>query len=315
MAHQDAASAQNRLYRMKKIFTKEFVIGLSVVIAIVILVFGIDYLKGINLFQPTNFYTVDYDNVAGLEKSAPVTINGFKVGQVRDIEFDYEKPGKIKVIMALDKNLRLPEGSKAMLASTLLSGGYIEIVCGESSKMLEKGSALEPIAGSDLMASLQAEVMPKINGILPKVDSLLYNLNMLVADPALTASIRRLDGITNNVLLASNGLNTTMNGHLPGIMGKANVAMTHLDTITANLAVLSYDLKQMPLQPTMENVQRITTNLEAFSAQLNNPNSTLGMLTKDPELYNRLNTVAADVDSLIVDIKKNPKRYISIKLL
>ena len=127
---------------MKKLFNKEFVIGLSVILAIAILIFGIEFLKGVNLFKPTNFYMVSYTNVAGLELSAPVTIDGYKVGQVREIKFNYEHPGEIDVLLAVDKNLRLPEDSKAVIESSLLSGAYITIQRGHSSKMIEVGGKL-----------------------------------------------------------------------------------------------------------------------------------------------------------------------------
>lgn len=306
--------SRNIIY-MKKKFNKEFIIGLSVIIAIVILFFGIDYLKGINLFQPTNYYTIEYKDVAGLEKSAPVTINGFKVGQVRDISIDYSHPDKVKVTLALNKDLRLPEDSRAELASTLLSGAYVNIRLGSSDKMMAVGSEIQPMITSDLMTALQQDVMPAVGNILPKIDSLLYHLNELAGDPALQQSIQRLDGITNNIMLTTSSLNSQISSQLPGIMSGARTAMVQLDTITGNLAVLSRDLKTLPLQPTVDNLQRVTANLEQFSQQLNNQNSTLGKLTNDPTLYNHLNTVAADIDSLIVDIKRNPKRYISIKLL
>ena len=303
---------------MKKKFGKEFAIGVSVILAILILIFGIDYLKGINLFKPANFYEVYYDNVAGLDISAPVTINGYKVGQVRDINIDYDKPGKVKVVLALNKDLHLPEGTKAQMGSTLLSGAYINLVMGTGKKTLPKGSTLESTSSKDLMAALSDDVMPAVNSILPKVDSLISNINMLVADPALLQSIQRLDGITGNVYAASGSLNNTMgtlNSRIPGIMGNVSYATVRLDTITDNLAGLSRDLRALPLQPTMANVERITANLQKFSDQLNNQNSTLGKLTTDPALYNQLHRVSADIDSLILDIKKNPKRYISIKLL
>lgn len=300
---------------MKKKISKEFVIGLSVIVAILILFFGIDYLKGINLFRPANFYEVYYDNVAGLTVSAPVTINGYKVGQVRDISIDYKKPGKVKVTLACDKDLRIPSDSQAALASSLLSGASVELLMGASSQDLPVGSTIQPYETTDLMASLQNDLMPKVNGILPKVDSLLYNLNVLVSDPALAASIQRLDGITANIYTASEGLNTSLNKQLPGILRNANVATVHIDTIADNLAVLSRHLKTLPLNSTMENIDQLTANLNEFSLQLKNPNSTLGKLTNDPALYNQLNKVSADIDSLIIDIKKNPKRYISIKLL
>ena len=169
-----------------------------------------------------------------------------------------------------------------------------------------------------MMTAVQEELLPTIAGIMPKVDSLLVSLNNLVADPALKQSIARLDGITSNVYAASNGLNGTMrtiNGSVPGIMGNVSRATVQIDSLTRNLAVLSSDLRNLPIQPTMDNVNRITSNLEAFSRQLNSTESTIGRLNNDPELYNRLNAVSADIDSLIVDIKRNPKRYISIKLL
>ncbi len=300
---------------MKKIFNKEFIIGICVIAAIVILIFGIDYLKGINLFSPANFYYASYDNVAGLEISSPVTVDGYKVGQVREIQFDYENPGKIKVLLALNKNLRIPVDSKATMGSTLMSGNFIAIKLGKSAEKIPVGGDIESYETSDLMSSLSEDLMPAVNKILPRVDSLLYNLNRLAGDPALLSSIRRLDGITGNVLNATDGLNSTVNKDLPVVMRNVKSISHGFDTVTANLGILSAQLKSLPLNTTVDNVNALTDNLTKFSNQLNDPNSTLGMLMNDPELYNKLNRVAADVDSLIVDIKKNPKRYISIKLL
>ena len=300
---------------MKKLISKEFIIGISVIAAILVLVFGIDYLKGINLFSPANFYYAEYENVQGLETAAPVTINGYKVGQVREIQFDYANPGKVRVLLALNKDLKLPVDSKAELASTLLSGAYVNIRMGSSTKMLEKGSNVPTMVVPDMMASISNDVMPAVNSILPKIDSLLYNLNTLVADPALLASIQRLDGITGNVYAATDGLKTTLKSDIPIIMRNTRGITHGLDSVVSNLGMLSYNLKELPLSITVDNVNQITANLTKFSDQLNNQKSTLAMLMNDPELYNRLNSVAASVDSLIVDIKRNPKRYISIKLL
>ena len=90
---------------------KTFVIGLCVIIALLIVIFGINYLKGINMFKGANYYYASYTNVAGLAQSAPVTINGYKVGLVREIEYEYDNPGHIKVELSLDKSLRLTKGT------------------------------------------------------------------------------------------------------------------------------------------------------------------------------------------------------------
>ena len=307
---------------MNKLKSKEFIIGICVIVALAILFFGINFLKGINLFTPANFYTVSYDNVAGLETAAAVTIDGYKVGQVRDIEFDYNNPGKIKVTLALNKDLRVPYDSQAIITPSMLSGPSIEIRLGKSRKYLDIGSEIPAGAGTDMMGTVTNDIMPKVVEILPTLDSLLVNLNAtarnlneLSGHPALYASVSRLDMITANVAALSSSLKTTMNTQVPGVMRNANSITAHLDSVTADLAMLSSQLKTLPLQSTMDNVMVTTANLKTLSEDLNNPQGTLGQLMHNPELYDRLSRVTADIDSLIVDIKAHPKRYISIKLL
>lgn len=300
---------------MKKLFTKELIIGVSVIAAVLILFIGIEYLKGINIFKPSNYYVASYDNVAGLEISAPVSIDGYKVGQVREIKFNYEKPGKIDVVLALNKSLRLPEDSKASIESTLMSGAYVDIRMGKSSKLLEVGGNIEGVTTPDMMANISQNVLPAVGNLMPKVDSLLTSLNNLVSDPALLKTVQTLDDVAENINVASGSLNSVLGRQVPNLIGNANKVTHNLDSLTSNLNELSLQLKQLPISTTMDNVNSITASLASFSEQLNSPNSSIGMLMHDPELYNRINRVAADVDSLLIDIQKNPKRYISIKLL
>lgn len=307
---------------MKKLARKEIGIGLSVIVAILILIFGIEFLKGINLFRPANFYLAYYDNVDGLDVSAPVKVNGFKVGQVREINFDYTKPGKTEVVLALNKNLHLPEDSRAVISSSLMGEAYIEIDVGKSPDYIPVGGVVATHQGGSLLSGLSDSLMPKVTETLTIIDSVLLSLNSVVSDPALSQAIGKLEGIGDNVYIASNGLKTLMNKDVPMLVGSANGVignlgntMLRVDTISGNLALFTNQLSQLPLTETIGGLNSTIANLENFSAQLKNPNSTLGLLMNDPELYNRLNNVAASVDSLIVDIKRNPKRYISIKLL
>ena len=300
---------------MKRIFTKEVIIGICVALAIVILCFGIEFLKGINVFKPSNFYIAEYENVEGLEVAAPVTIDGYKVGQVREINFNYENPGKIQVLIAVNKQLHIPVDSRAMIGSTLLSGSYVEILMGTSSEMIPLGGEIQSGTVPDMMSSISNDILPSVSSIMPKIDSLLISVNHLVADPAIAASLKNIETLTSNLSATSQNLNSLMQRQVPGILNGANVAVANLDTITANLTSLSEELNRLPLAQTIENVNGLTSNLVKFTGNLNNPNSTLGELTQDSELYDKLNRLTADIDSLIIDIKKNPKRYISIKLL
>ncbi|MCH5227547.1 MAG: MCE family protein [Muribaculaceae bacterium] len=300
---------------MKRIFTKEVIIGLCVACAIVILCFGIEFLKGINLFRPANFYVAQYENVSGLEVAAPVLIDGYKVGQVREINFNYENPGKIEVLLALNKQLRLPVDSRAMIESTLLSGSFVNIKLGQSPDLIPLGGDISTGVTPDLMASISDELLPSVSKIMPKIDSLLLSANQLISNPAIEASLKNIEVLTANLTATSRSLNGMMGNQIPGLMKDAGTVMTNLDSITVNLTLLSQELSKLPLNQTVENVNGLTSNLVKFTGNLNNPNSTLGQITQSDELSKRLNTVVADIDSLIVDIKKNPKRYISIKLL
>ena len=148
---------------MKK-YNKEFIIGLCVIIAGLVLFFGIDYLKGINLLNPTHFYYAEATDVSGLEKSAPVTVNGFKVGQVRSIKYDYDHPGKIKILLAVNDKLNLPEDSYAQLASSLLNGGYINLVVGKSSNLIPNGGFVPLRSEKGIMDAVTNDLVPKQNG-------------------------------------------------------------------------------------------------------------------------------------------------------
>jgi phospholipid/cholesterol/gamma-HCH transport system substrate-binding protein len=207
------------------------------------------------------------------------------------------------------------EGTTAAITQSMLSGASITLNVGKSDKVLPYDSEIAAATAPDLMATLSNEIVPSATSLMQHVDSLLYNVNDLVSNPALLQAINRLDGISYNLLGATGGLNTTLNAQTPVLLNRVNNVAGNLDAITADLNDFSTQLKGLPLDKTVENVNELTANLIAFSQQLNNQKSSLGLLMNDPELYNRLTQISADVDSLIVDIKRNPKRYISIKLL
>lgn len=297
-----------------KLFKKEIVIGICAILAIVILVFGIDYLKGINLFKPANYYYVSYTNVSGLQVSAPVTVNGFKVGQVREIEYEYDNPGHILVQLSLNKNLQVPRGTKAIIKQDLLGTATIHLEMPDHSDMHAVGERIIGETEKGMLAGVGEKIMPAVDDILPKIDSLLTSINRIVASPALTASIDRLDGITANIAGTMQSLNRSVKS-LPETMTTVNSAALNIDSITANLNTLSEQLKNAPIESMLDNFNATSANLKQLSAELNNPNSTLGLLLRDRGLYDNVNNAISNLDSLFVDIKKNPKRYISIKLL
>lgn len=293
---------------------KEVLIGLCAVMALAVLYFGIEFLKGVNIFKPANYYYASYTDVAGLQKSAPVTVNGFKVGQVREISYEYDNPGHVRVELSLDRELRLPVGTKAVIEQDLLGTSTVVLHMGSSKDFHEIGNRLEGETAQGLMGSVSEQLMPSVSAIFPKIDSLVTALNTLVRDPALSSSVKRLDDITLSLNSTMKQLNATAR-QLDPVMKNVNGITGNVNTITADLTQVSGKLAQLPVDSLMNNIMALSGNLRALSEELDNPESTIGALTHDRALYNNLNNAAASLDSLLIDVKKNPKRYISIKLL
>lgn len=298
---------------MKKIFRKEVIIGICVLVALAILILGIDFLKGVNVFKPTNYYYASFENVEGLAVSSPVMLNGFKVGQVREMEYEFDNPGHVLVEMSLDSRLKVPQGSKAVLGTDILGTASIVLHLSKSTTDHSVGDRLIGENSSSLLASA-GDMLPAVQQIFPKIDTLLTNLNAVVADPALTASVKRLDAISANLQTTTQRL-AVATAQLGPIAADVKQITGNTSNITSDLAELSGQMKNLPLDSLVADLQTTTANLRALSDELGKPNSTLGRLINDPSLYDNLNTTISSLDSLFVDIKKNPKRYISIKLL
>ncbi len=306
---------------MKKIFRKEILIGVSAIAALAILIFGIDFLKGVNVFKASNYYYVTYTDVQGLSVSAPVTVNGFKVGQVRDISYMYERPGHIKVEISLDRELKLPRESRAVLTTDLLGTASIALELSAHQSFYDVGSEIPGLVPKGMLASVSENLMPSVQSIFPKIDTLLTTLNTLASDPAIASSVSRLDAITANVEQASIQLKALMatlppiTSDVKSITGNVNRASADLYSLTGKLNKMPVEQMSANLSNTLNEIQATSSNLRELTRQLNEPNSTLGMLTRDPALYNNLNATIRSLDSLFIDIKAHPKRYISIKLL
>lgn len=306
---------------MKFLKSKELKIGLCVLVSILVLIFGIDFLKGINLFKAANYYYVTYENVNGLAQSAPVTVNGFKVGQVRDIQYEYKNPGHVKVELSLDRELNVPAGSKAVIVTDMLGTSTIELKMSDSKDMHAVGDYLVGVTNSGLMESLSGDLMPSIASIMPKVDSLMSSLAAIASDPALRNSVGSLEKVMANMESTSANLSRVM-ATMPAIAGNASATMKNAaalsetaNSIASDLAVVSKQLSEARLDSTLTNINSLTASLNDITARLNTKDSSLGLLINDPTFYNSLNSSVASLDSLLQDVKRNPKRYISIKLL
>ena len=298
---------------MKKFFRKEVKIAIAVIISLAFLFWGIEYLKGINLFKPVNFYYVHFKNVDGLTDSAPVTVNGYQVGQVREIIYDYDT-GNLRVLLSMDKSLRIPLKSEAVITSDVLGTAQIELNLSNNKEYYKVGDELVGTSEAGLMDNVSNELLPSVAAIMPKIDSLLTNINKVVSNPALNKSLNRLDNITANLEKSSRQLSVVMGHSVPGILDNVGGITKNIDAMTGDLKDVAASLKTLPLDSTMNYVNSTASNLKQITDKVNGTDSSIGLLLNDKGLYNHIDHTVLSLDSLFMDLKKNPKRYVTFKI-
>ena len=293
---------------MKMKFSKEATIGVVSIISLVLLYIGVNYLKGINLFRPANHYYVTCPNVKDVTISSPVFVEGFKVGLVRSISYDYSTTGKILVEISLEKSMRINKGSYISLEKTFLSGGELHIHLNKYvDEYLKSGDTIEGRSPEDMMASVQEKMLPQIIDLLPKLDSILYSLQILVSHPALSQSLDHIEKTTASLEISSRRLNQLLGNDVP-------VIASNLKTTTDNFAALSEEMKNLNLKGSIQSLNLTIDNLGQTTTKLNAKDNSLGLLLNDTLLYNNLNKTVVNASDLLIDLKQNPKRYVRFSL-
>lgn len=284
-------------------FNKEIKIGIAGIIALFILVFGINYLKGVSLFKPTRHFYVQFQDINGLAKSSPVFADGFKVGIVSKLEYDFVHPGNVVVEIDVDPSLRVPKGSTAELQSDLLGAVKLNLLLANNPR--EKVEYGDTIMGHVNAGALgkAADMIPTVEKMLPKLDSILTSLNMILANPAIPATLHNIENLTASLNNNSRQLERMMHDDIPLLTDKLN-------EIGDNFVAISGNLKQIDYAATMAKVDETLANVKQITDKLEQKDNTVGLLLNDPSLYNNLNQTAINAASLLDDLQNHPKRYV-----
>ena len=290
-----------------KFFTKEVRIGIAAIIALCVLIYGINYLKGIHLFKPTSYFYVKFQNINGLTKSSPVYADGFRVGIVRELYYDYNHPGNVVAEIDVEPDLRIPKGSSAELAAEMLGGVRMNLLLANNPR--EKYQTGDTIPGglNSGMLGQVGDLVPQLQKMLPKLDSIMASLNVLLADPAIPATLHNIENLTANLSATSGQLQTLMSNDIPQLTGKLNTIGDNFVTISGNLKEIDYAAAMQKVDSTLANVKMITD-------KLGSKDNTVGLLLNDPSLYNNLNATTANAASLLEDLRLHPKRYVHFAL-
>lgn len=286
--------------------TKEIKIALVAIVGILVMYFGINFLKGMNLFSTNNTYFITFDDIQGLGASTPIYADGYKVGTVDGLEYDYKENGPIKVKVDIIKDLRIPQGSKAEIVKDLMGNLQVNLLLANNPRERVEPGGIIPGAVNGGMMDKAANLVPVVEKMLPKLDSILTSVNVLLADPALAASLHNVETITSNLTVSTRELNTLMAGlnkQVPGMIGKANGVLDNTNRLTANLASLD-------VQGTLNKVNQTLESAHQFTEKLNSNQGSLGLLMNDTKLYDNLTSTMGHADSLVIDLKAHPKRYV-----
>lgn len=293
-----------------KFFSKEVKIALVAICGLVILFFGMNFLKGLNLFSTSNTYFISFKNISGLSASSPIYADGYQVGVVRGIQYSYDNSGSISVQAEVDNRLRIPKGSSAEIVSDMLGNVKINLLLANNPR--ERVNPGETIQGgiNDGALGKVKDIIPAVTQLLPKLDSILTSVNALLSNPAIVHSMQNVETVTGDLTVTTrrlNGLLATLEGRVPGMM-------TRTDSILDNANTLTKNLSSVDVAATVARVDETLANVEKFAEQLNNNQGTLGLLMRDPSLYNNLTSTMRSADSLLIDLKAHPKRYVHFSL-
>lgn len=272
-------------------------------IALVALYLGINFLKGVNLFKSNEVYYITFSNTKGLAKSSAVYADGYKVGIVSDISYDYKHPGEVVVEISAEKGLRIPKGSSAQLDEAILGGCTLNMLL--ATNLTEAYHPGDTIKGNDV-SGLMAKVggmVPQLEQVVAKVDTLVATLNLLLSNPNLPLIIQNAELVTENLNKSTEQLNILLRNDIPKMTGTFTQA-------GENVALLTDKMNQLDLQATLDSVNQTISSVHAMMEQIQNPNGTLGKLMSDPSVYDNLNHTVQSADSLVTDLKAHPKRYV-----
>ncbi len=291
-------------------FAKEIQIALVAIIGIVVLYFGLQFLKGLTLFSSDSHYYVKFDNISGLSASSPIYANGYRIGVVERIIYDYEHNGDIVAELGIDNKLHIPKGSYAEIVSDLLGNIKLEVKFGpDFDDIMEPGDTINGDLQTGALGQVE-KLIPHIEKALPKLDSILYNVNALLADPSLKNSLDNIEKMTSDFTKVSRDLtmiSSSLNHQLPHMLATANGVLNNADTLTHNLNALDLAATMAKVNATLDNVHTLTN-------KLNSKEGTIGKFLNDPGIYDNLYSTTAHIDSLVIDLKANPWRYVHFSL-
>jgi phospholipid/cholesterol/gamma-HCH transport system substrate-binding protein len=312
--------------------SREVKIGLLLLVAIALFIFGFNYLKGTNIFKPQKKYYAVYERIEGLVEANPVQINGYSIGQVNKIDLEKGNTGRIIIEFTVNKSdLPLPDNSVAKIVSSdLLGSKAVQIILGNSNKYLQSGDTLLSDVESTLGETVNKQVLPlknKAEKLISSIDSVLAVIQYIFNEDSqedikqslesVNSAIRtlkktalRVDTLVNEQRFKLSRISTNIESITLNLKNNND----KLAKIFANLQSVTDSLAKANLTSTVNNANRALAQAAAITEKINKGEGTMGMLVNNDTLYKNLNSAARDLDLLLKDLKDHPSRYVQVSV-
>ncbi len=302
-------------------------LGILIVISLSMLIWGLSYLKGSDFFKKSDYYHVIYERVDGLQESNKVTLNGYQIGQVKEIRFTPDNSGKLLVTLMVNASFRIPLNSVAQIISSDIMGTRsVKMVLSDEKELHLKGDTLTGAIESDLKEQVSLQVLPiknKAEQLLGTLDSAITVLTVIFNEDArqnLSESFENINRSIENIEKTTADLQFVVSSekesmlriisNLDEITSTFRDNTQNLENALANLSAFSDTLAQVSVSPVLENISEISEQILAALEKMNSTDNTAGLLLNDDQLYQSINSLSGTLNSLINDIQTNPKRYL-----
>ena len=296
--------------------SREIKTAILVISSILLFIWGYSFLKGKDLFTSDKNVFVVYDNILGLAPSAPVTLNGFRIGKVNNIKINPD--GKLLVELQIQNEFPISKSSVAEIYDSGLVGGKeIAIIPNlEDKSVIEDGDFLKPSRKLGLTENIAVKLEPfekKIQLLLDNANVMLTNINQ-VLDASTQANIKNSLAELNKTLTEFSQISKSANQMIAENRSKLNSTLTNFDKTSANFATISDSLAKANLGQTVKNLEKTLSSVDKIMADMQAGKGTMGKLMKDDKMYTNFTNASKELELLLEDLRLHPTRYINVSL-
>jgi phospholipid/cholesterol/gamma-HCH transport system substrate-binding protein len=292
---------------------KETKIGFIIVLIIAFFIWGFNFLKGRNLFTTHQQYYAIFNNVANLQKSSVVSTNGYKIGTVSDISFLPGNATKILVEISVDRQFKIPKNSIIeIFSSDIMGSKAVNLVLGDSRQIATPKDTLPSRMADDLSSLVSKQIIPlkeKAENLIVSIDSVMGIVRHTLT-PQTQQSIQHSIFALENLIVTEKQKVDEILANLASISGNLKNSNNSITNITKNLSTISDSIAASNLKKVIDQAAAVLSQTNQMLVDINAGKGSLGKLAKNDSIYNALNHTIMDMDSLLVDLKAHPKRYV-----